>query len=74
MEINAFLNNKKATKGKNNINNISNKLNFNTSVNQSDNLRACGINTSINSKNCFEHFENKNNFIDYHNKNNMNKK
>ena len=67
LELNDFLINKKINRGKKNINNISNDLYFNTSVNQSDNLKISRINTSINSKNCYENFDSKNNLLDSQN-------
>ena len=67
LELNDFLNNKKMNRGKKNINNISNDLYFNTSVNQSDNQKISRINTSINRKNCYENFDNKNNLLDFQN-------
>ena len=59
LELNEFLNNLKINKEKKNITLMTSGENhFNTSNTQSDIRRINRINTSINSKNCIEYFEN----------------
>ena len=70
LELNEFLNNIRINKKKKNITLMTSDSNFNSSNNQSEVRRINRINTSMNSKNCYELFENSKRKYDFNSQRN----